>query len=44
MICDACKDRRHEDCRGDSWCDCQHHEPPALPGGNEPAQNWVSQG
>ncbi|MEV4563696.1 hypothetical protein AB0K12_07990 [Nonomuraea sp. NPDC049419] len=24
MICDSCKDKRHGDCRGGSWCDCQH--------------------
>ncbi|MDA0634267.1 hypothetical protein OUY22_12655 [Nonomuraea sp. MCN248] len=24
MICDSCKDRRHDECRGGSWCDCQH--------------------
>ena len=30
MICDDCKDRRHNDCvtvateRDASWCDCQH--------------------
>ncbi|WP_255530053.1 hypothetical protein [Planomonospora sp. ID67723] len=24
MICRECKDRRHEKCRGGSWCDCQH--------------------
>ncbi|MFD0730609.1 hypothetical protein [Planotetraspora mira] len=43
MICDACKDRRHDDCRGGSWCDCQHQE---SPDGRrtEPAENWVSQG
>jgi hypothetical protein len=24
MICLACRERRHEECRGGSWCDCQH--------------------
>ncbi|GAA3260293.1 hypothetical protein GCM10020216_100020 [Nonomuraea helvata] len=24
MICESCKEKRHEDCRGGSWCDCQH--------------------
>ncbi|GAA2543352.1 bifunctional diaminohydroxyphosphoribosylaminopyrimidine deaminase/5-amino-6-(5-phosphoribosylamino)uracil reductase [Winogradskya consettensis] len=24
MICPACRELRHEDCRGGSWCDCQH--------------------
>ncbi|MET7462806.1 hypothetical protein [Nonomuraea sp. 3-1Str] len=24
MICESCKERRHEECRGGSWCDCQH--------------------
>ena len=24
MICQACREKRHEDCRGGSWCDCQH--------------------
>ncbi|MEZ7127167.1 hypothetical protein ACBR40_17690 [Nonomuraea sp. AD125B] len=27
MICESCKDKRHEDCRGGSWCDCQHQSP-----------------
>ncbi|WP_326824097.1 hypothetical protein OHA77_34000 [Streptosporangium sp. NBC_01639] len=26
MICEQCKDRRHAECRGGSWCDCQHQE------------------
>ncbi|MFC0556374.1 hypothetical protein ACFFHJ_36260 [Planotetraspora thailandica] len=43
MICDSCKDRRHEDCRGGSWCDCQHQE--SLDDRHtEPPENWVSQG
>ncbi|MFC7381411.1 hypothetical protein [Sphaerisporangium rhizosphaerae] len=24
VICEECKDHRHDDCRGGSWCDCQH--------------------
>ncbi|MCX9191025.1 hypothetical protein C3Y87_06300 [Carbonactinospora thermoautotrophica] len=24
VICPACRERRHEDCRGGTWCDCQH--------------------
>lgn len=40
MICDACKDRRHDDCPGGSWCDCQHK--PADD--TEPDVNWPRQG
>lgn len=48
MICEACRDRRHGDCRGGTWCDCQHkpaedatadHED-----GTEPEVNWLRQG
>jgi hypothetical protein len=28
MICEACRERRHGECRGGTWCDCQH-KPPA---------------
>lgn len=24
MICQSCRDRHHEGCRGGTWCDCQH--------------------
>ncbi|MFI0349186.1 hypothetical protein [Actinomadura sp. 9N407] len=24
MICQACRDDLHGECRGGSWCDCQH--------------------
>jgi hypothetical protein len=24
MVCDSCKERKHEKCKGDTWCDCQH--------------------
>ncbi|MEW9530330.1 hypothetical protein [Microbispora sp. NPDC049125] len=43
MICEACRDRRHEECRGGSWCDCQHQRP-AGAGDAEPPENWVRQG
>ncbi|WP_433473031.1 hypothetical protein ACQPZP_29750 [Spirillospora sp. CA-142024] len=33
MICESCRERRHEECRGGSWCDCQHLPAPATPGG-----------
>ncbi|MBB5131054.1 hypothetical protein HNP84_000760 [Thermocatellispora tengchongensis] len=41
MICEKCKDRRHEECKGRSWCDCQHQDPrrPA-----EPGVGWRRQG
>lgn len=26
FVCEPCKDQRHEDCPGDSWCDCSHRE------------------
>ncbi|MER6828647.1 hypothetical protein [Streptosporangium sp. NPDC000563] len=41
MICEDCKERRHDECRGGSWCDCQHqpvHEP------RESALDWPRQG
>nr|MBO2474692.1 hypothetical protein [Actinomycetales bacterium] len=42
MICDACKERRHQDCRGGTWCDCQHRRlDDRRP---EPAENWRHQG
>ncbi|NVI86759.1 hypothetical protein [Actinomadura sp. BRA 177] len=55
MICASCRERRHEECRGGSWCDCQHLPPPATPeerrrsgrptGANaEPPVNWRRQG
>ncbi|MEV0667710.1 hypothetical protein ACIBI3_42055 [Actinomadura luteofluorescens] len=31
MICQSCRERHHEECRGGSWCDCQHHPAPAAP-------------
>jgi hypothetical protein len=48
MICEACRDRRHGDCRGGTWCDCQHKPPEdaaAEPDdGAEPEVNWLRQG
>jgi hypothetical protein len=29
MICVACRVKRHEDCPGGTWCDCQH-QPAAV--------------
>jgi hypothetical protein len=48
MICKSCQERRHDDCRGGTWCDCQH-QPPAEPDRAEdeqaePAVNWLRQG
>ncbi|WP_269750639.1 hypothetical protein [Microbispora sp. ATCC PTA-5024] len=43
MICEACAGRRHEECRGGSWCDCQHQQPRET-GEAEPPENWVRQG
>jgi hypothetical protein len=56
MICEACRERRHDDCRGGTWCDCQHLPPPGdghdrehRPGPDagdrtEPDVNWLRQG
>ncbi|MFA1545461.1 hypothetical protein [Actinomadura chokoriensis] len=55
MICQSCRERRHEECRGGSWCDCQHAAAPAKPDGGrradartgddaEPRVNWRRQG
>jgi hypothetical protein len=51
MICEACRERRHEKCRGGSWCDCQHHPSEAAPESGEKAKddteprvNWLRQG
>lgn len=41
MICPACRDRRHDECRGGNWCDCQHL-PVQRP--VEPAVGWLSKG
>lgn len=26
FVCDACAKERHDDCQGDTWCDCQHRK------------------
>lgn len=51
MICEACRERRHGDCRGGTWCDCQHKPPEGEdasatePEENpEPDVNWLRQG
>ncbi|MEU4826212.1 hypothetical protein OG979_31650 [Actinomadura citrea] len=36
MICQSCRERHHEECRGGSWCDCQHHPAPAAPAPGAP--------
>ncbi|WP_275956153.1 hypothetical protein [Nonomuraea sediminis] len=41
MICQSCKDSRHEDCRGGSWCDCQHQQEEEA---QESALDWPRQG
>ncbi|MBO2462416.1 hypothetical protein [Actinomadura violacea] len=33
MICQSCRERHHAECRGGSWCDCQHKAAPATPSG-----------
>jgi hypothetical protein len=42
MVCKACQDERHTECRGGTWCDCQHLPPEQR--NQEPAINWVRQG
>jgi hypothetical protein len=45
MICIDCRKRRHEDCRGGNWCDCQHQpSPQAQEMPTETALSWVRQG
>ncbi|MEV0405608.1 hypothetical protein [Actinoallomurus sp. NPDC050550] len=52
MICQACRERRHDECRGGSWCECQHLPPEPAPAeersasgdGTEPDVNWLRQG
>ncbi|GAA4202461.1 hypothetical protein GCM10023074_37350 [Microbispora amethystogenes] len=44
MICRACGEHRHEECRGGSWCDCQHKEPAEQDREAEPPENWVRKG
>lgn len=26
MICNDCKNKKHDKCKGGTWCDCQHVE------------------
>ncbi|GII80587.1 hypothetical protein Sru01_55690 [Sphaerisporangium rufum] len=55
MICEDCKDHRHEECQGGSWCDCQHKPPTGQEQESgdseqdgdrapEPPTNWLRQG
>ncbi|WP_405086095.1 hypothetical protein [Microbispora sp. NBC_01389] len=44
MICRACGEHRHEECRGGSWCDCQHKEPSEQDREAESPENWVRKG
>jgi len=30
VICQDCRERRHDQCRGGSWCPCQHRTTPAT--------------
>jgi len=43
MICVSCREQRHEDCPGGSWCDCQHQPPQGQPP-PEPRLGWIRQG
>ncbi|WP_275422430.1 hypothetical protein [Actinocatenispora thailandica] len=40
MICLACRERRHQDCKGRAWCDCQHQTtpPPREPATGAPGE------
>ncbi len=31
MICKRCQDNHHEDCKGGTWCDCQHADRAQFP-------------
>ncbi|MDP9841239.1 hypothetical protein [Streptosporangium lutulentum] len=44
MICNECKERRHEECRGGSWCDCQHQAAEQAEGPRESPLGWPRQG
>ncbi|WP_271221244.1 hypothetical protein [Streptosporangium carneum] len=44
MICDRCKERRHDECRGGSWCDCQHQPAEKAGEHRESALDWPRQG
>jgi hypothetical protein len=26
VVCQECKEKRHNNCKGGTWCDCQHRE------------------
>lgn len=30
MVCKDCRGKKHDKCKGDTWCDCQH-KAPVLP-------------
>jgi hypothetical protein len=30
VICQPCKERLHDRCRGGTWCDCQHRFNPLV--------------
>jgi hypothetical protein len=40
VICEACRERRHEDCPGPTWCYCQHRPPqrPVEPATGPPGE------
>ncbi|HTA11243.1 MAG TPA: hypothetical protein VK836_22180, partial [Streptosporangiaceae bacterium] len=40
MVCAGCRAQRHEECRGGTWCDCQHQPPPKP----ETRLGWIRQG
>ncbi|MEV8632497.1 hypothetical protein AB0395_12645 [Streptosporangium sp. NPDC051023] len=44
MICDRCKEHRHDECRGGSWCDCQHQPAGEAAKPRESALDWPRQG
>ncbi|MEU4695995.1 hypothetical protein [Nonomuraea dietziae] len=41
VICEKCKERLHEECRGGSWCDCQHQDEETP---QESELDWPRQG
>ncbi|MET9070145.1 hypothetical protein ACWDR1_27600 [Streptosporangium sandarakinum] len=44
MICDRCKESHHDECRGGSWCDCQHKTPEQAGKSKESGLGWPRQG
>jgi hypothetical protein len=44
VICEECKERRHENCPGGSWCDCQHQPPEQAQESAESPLSWPHQG